>query len=165
MMVRLFAKALSARTAGAAVIAFIAFAGSASAQGVCDSGRGIFETRAKIIGQINGWSKKKVEPGLACSTFGKLQANGTQALSFMRTNKDWCHIPDDAIKSLEQQQGAVEKNRAQACKVAADYNKARKQAQQQAKQAQQQGAGAGFNAFAGPDDLSGGPRALPKGAL
>lgn len=133
-------------------------AGPAMAQGVCDTGRKLFEDRQQLIGQINSWGKKKVDPNVACSTFTKLQANGTAVIKFMGENGSWCRIPPEAVAAMEAQQKQVATSRGQACKVAADYQKALRQAEQ-AKRANEN------NIFAAPDDVTGGPRRVPSGAL
>ncbi len=148
-----FRLALAAAAMGAAL-----GTGPAMAQGVCDSGRKLFEERQQIISQINGWGKKKVDPNVACQTFTKLQGNGTAVLKFMGENASWCRIPPDAVAAIETQQKQVTNSRAQACKVAADYQKAIRQAEE-AKRANQN------NVFAAPDDVTGGPRRIPSGAL
>lgn len=125
---------------------------------VCDQGKKLFAQRQSLIEQINSWSKKKVDPGVACSTFGKLQTNGAETIKFVETNKDWCQIPEQFLTSLKDQQKAIVSNRGQACKVAAQMNQQRNQAQAAA-------AAARDNPFAGPDQVTGGPLRVPGGAL
>jgi hypothetical protein len=136
---------------------------------VCEQGRKLLQQRQAIIGQINSWSKKKVDPNTACAAFTRLQGNGSATLKWMETNKDWCQIPEDAMTGLSNAQGQIGKNRANACQVAVQFNKAKKQAIQQAQQQrakqQQQQQGAAGGAFGGADQITGGAIPVPSGSL
>lgn len=142
----------------AAMTIAIAMSAPATAQGVCDNGRKLFEERASIIQRINGWGKKQVNPNTACATFTSLQKNGEALAKFMTENQAWCRIPQDAVEGVQQQQKQVQATRAQACKVAADVAKAQREAAKAAESG-------GNSAFAGPDDVTGGARRVPQGAL
>lgn len=128
---------------------------------ICGTGRKLFEERQTIMSRINSWQKSKIDPGTACRTLTQLQGNGTKTLQWLEVNKDWCQVPDQAVDSLKTQQSQVSASRGNACKAAADYNRAATEARKQAQRAQQ-GGNAGF---AGVDDFSGAPRPVPQGAL
>ena len=55
-----------------------------------------------IVQQLNkaGGKDRKLDPRMACGTFGKLLANGEQSLKWLETNKDWCQIPDQVVDDL-----------------------------------------------------------------
>ena len=129
--------------------------GSASAQ-VCQEGAKLIQERQSIVQQLNkaGGKDRKLDPRMACGTFGKLLANGEQSLKWLDTNKDWCQIPDQVVENLKQEHTKVKEIRGQACQAAAKLTQMEKQARQQ----QQQGG----NPFGG--GLTGQYK-IPQGAL
>ncbi len=135
----------------------------------CDQGRVLLQKRQAIITQINGWSKKKVDPNTACAIFGRLQTNGSATINWMQANKEWCQVPDDALNNLTSAQAQIAKNRNSACQAAGQFNKmkkdAMKQAQQRAQQQQKQQQGGENSAFSGADDVTGGARSIPRSPL
>ncbi len=127
----------------------------------CLEGRKLFEERQSIMGRINAWQKKKVDPNTACRTLTQLQGNGTRTIKWLEVNKDWCQVPEQAAEAINAQQSQVSASRANACKAAAEFNKAAAEARKQAQRAQQGGA----PGFGGVDDFTGAPRPIPQGAL
>lgn len=116
---------------------------------------GVMQPRQKLIEQINGFSKKKTTPQVACSAFTKLGASDQKLISWVKLNKDWCHIPDEFVKNLETQSEEAGKVRGQACGMAAKQSKMMEQMKaQQRRQAE-----------SGPSGLPGSGVRLPKGAL
>jgi hypothetical protein len=149
------------------ILLLCAYTPQAHAQAdICGKGQKLFSERQTLIARINSWKTKRVDPDQACSVFGRLQNNGTQTIKWVEENKDWCQIPAQILESLQSQQGAIAKNRGQACQAAAQYNKAKKEAyakaRQQQQQQQQQGGG---GAFGGADHVTGGAMRVPQGAL
>jgi hypothetical protein len=107
----------------------------------------------EAIQKLSTGKEKKMDPKAACAAFGKLVANGTTALKWMESNKDWCQIPDQFIDGLKTDHDKVAKIRGQACGIAA------KQAEMEKKAAQ-----------SGPPGPFGGagleqPFKMPQGAM
>ncbi len=118
-----------------AVLAFLAVvffspAGTAWAQSnSCQDILPLLEERKKIVAQINSWNKggKKVDANMACSTARRLVANGDRALKWLADNKDWCSIPADFVSGFQKDQKQVSVFRTNACKAAAQAEKAEKE--------------------------------------
>jgi hypothetical protein len=115
--------------------------------------------RQGIIQKLNtaGNKDKKVEPKTACSLFGSLVQNGTNAVKWLETNKDWCQIPDAFIDNIKNDHAKSVELRGQACKVAAQQAAMEKKAREGA------GSGGGSGLLGG-GGLTGSYR-MPQGAL
>jgi hypothetical protein len=148
----------SLTTAALAGAALLVAATPASAQ-VCQEGGKLVQDRQTIIQQLTkaGGKDKKLDPRMACGTFGKLVTNGEQSLKWLEANKDWCQIPDQAVENLKQEHAKAKEIRGQACQAAAKIAQMEKQARQQQQQQQQ-----GGNPFGG--GLTGQYK-VPQGAL
>jgi hypothetical protein len=154
--------AVAALTTGLLIAGILADAAPAAAQAdVCGKGRTLFQERQSLMNRMSTWRNKKVDPGTACKTLTQLQGNGNRTLAWLNENKDWCQVPDQAVTAIKSQHAQVGSSRNNACKAAADYNKAASQARKQAQQAQQ----GGNSGFGGVDDFTGAPRPVPQGAL
>ena len=136
---------------GCALVATVA---PAAAQ-VCQEGAKFIKERQEIVQQLNkaGGKDRKLDPRMACGSFGKLVANGEQSLKWLESNKDWCQIPDQVVTNLQQEHTKVKEIRGQACQAAAKVAEMEKQARQQKQ---------GGNPFAG--GLTGQYK-IPQGAL
>ena len=147
----------SLRSFALSLLAVGALAGTAApaAAQVCQEGSKFIQERQAIVQQLNkaGGKDRKLDPRMACGTFGKLLANGEQSLKWLETNKDWCQIPDQVVENLQQEHNKVKEIRGQACQAAAKLTQMEKQARQQ-----QQGG----NPFGG--GLTGQYK-IPQGAL
>ena len=147
--------------AGLTAAALLATAGPALAQASgCQDGQKFFAERNTLGQQLQkaAGKDKKLDPRTACTVFGKLVSNGESALKWMETNKDWCQIPDQVVENIKQENEKVKGTRAQACKVAAQFNEMEKKARQAQQQQQQKGG----NPFGG--GLTGEYK-IPQGAL
>lgn len=116
----------------------------------------IAQRRQVEIDAVNKMTKKlggKLDPIAACPRFRNLTAIQSQLVSYLTTNKDWCHVPDDAMKGAIAEKAKFSSIAAKACSVAA-------QVQKQKQQAQQGGAPQNGNAFNAPEKLH-----LPTGPL
>ena len=160
---------LSALVGGAVLVA----AGPASAQ-VCQEGAKLIQERQTIIQQLNkaGGKDKKLDPRMACGAFGKLVSNGSAAIKWMDTNKDWCSIPDPFVENFKGDHAKATELRGKACAAAAQVQAMEKKA----RQAQQEGGpggggpGGGGPGAGGAGGMLGGPGLtgsfkLPQGAL
>jgi len=112
-----------------------------------------FMEREKLIAQINEFHKKKPTAELACQTFTSLSKSTSTTIAAVERDGAWCHVPDTAAPNLKTQLSQIEKAKAEACKAAADQEKAQKDGKNQQ--------------FLGgnSDDVLGGPAKLPQGAL
>ncbi len=137
----------------------LALAATPAAAQICNESGKLVQERQSIIEQLNkaGGKDKKLDPRMACGTFGKLVTNGEQSLKWLEANKDWCQIPDQVSENLKQEHTKVKEIRGQACQAAAKIAQMEKQARQQQQQQQQ-----GGNPFGG--GLTGQYK-VPQGAL
>jgi hypothetical protein len=133
----------------------LAFAQPAQAVDCTKDFADLMQPRQKLIEQINGFSKKKTTPQIACSAFTKLTAADSKVIAWVKLNKDWCHIPEEFTKTLAAQAEQSTKVRGQACGVAAKQQEMMKTMRaQQRRQAE-----------SGPSGLPGSGVRLPQGAL
>ena len=77
---------------------------------------------------LTGDKKKPVDARVACTALSKLTSNGTTALKWLETNKDWCQIPEQFMQSFKTDHANVGKMRGQACGVAAKQAEMEKKA-------------------------------------
>lgn len=144
--------------AGFAGIAFATMAFPALALD-CNSDFQAFTTRAQgITGALNASAKRnkgKLDPISACPRLRSLAAVQGEMLGYMVKNKDWCHIPDEAIASAKAARSKSSGYAVQACNAVAQIAKMKRQ------QAQQQAAGGGPQGNGGPPA----PPRLPTGPL
>jgi hypothetical protein len=152
----MFAKtvfAASALVALAATSTGAAFAQDAS----CAKGAELLKVRQGLLQSFQGGGKKpKMTAGQACARLSALSANGNQLLAWIKEHGAWCNAPDSLAAGIQGQHAQVSKVRGQACGAASKQ----RQMEALAKRQQQNPE----NPF-GPDDVTGGPRRLPAGAL
>ncbi len=117
--------------AAAVAVAIVAGAsGTAFAQASpeCQKGIELFKARIGWIQKLQSLPKKNANPITACSLLTNLGAANARVLAWTKANKDWCSIGDDQLASLQKEAQQVGSFRANACKVAAQYNKLKAQA-------------------------------------
>jgi hypothetical protein len=153
---------LALRLAFAGVVAGAVATPAAAQNAACQEGGKIMNQRQAIVAQLSSLGKDKIDPRAACPLFGKLVSNGSSALKWMDTNKDWCSIPDAFVENIKGDHAKAVELRGKACAAAAQVLALEKKARQAQ---QQEGAGAG-----GAGGMLGGPGLtgsfkLPQGAL
>ncbi|MFI4995612.1 MAG: hypothetical protein ACHQAQ_07495 [Hyphomicrobiales bacterium] len=129
----------------------------------CQKGIGLFKARITFIQKIQALPKKHADPVIACSLFSSLGGANARVLAWAKSNKDWCSIEDNQITGLETEAKQVAGIRANACKVAAEYNKLKNQAQA-AHAAAQNGQNDSFSVDMKSDPLTP-PVKIPPSAL
>lgn len=154
------AKILPAVVLGAFLAAATSHGAVAQIKG-CEDGGKLMTQRQALIARINSFKKTKMNPMQACSIFGELAGNHNRLVDWLTANASWCNIPPQAIENIKAQGGQIMSIRSKACGAVAQYKKMEQLAKQRAEQAAKGGGGA----FAGGDDVTGGPRRLPQGAL
>ena len=118
----------------AAVLSFSLLASTAPSQaqnsGCGDIQQHLVERQnlVKNFQALTGDKKKPIDARVACTALGKLTNNGTTALKWMDTNKDWCQIPEQFVQSFKADHENVGKMRNQACGVAAKQAEMEKKA-------------------------------------
>lgn len=100
-------------------------------------------------------NKGKLDPVAACPRLRNLVAIQSQMIGYMEKNKDWCHIPDDAIAGAKEGRSKTASIAGKACGMAVQIEKIKRQ------QAQQQAAGGAPGGSGGPPA----PPRLPTGPL
>jgi hypothetical protein len=133
--------------------AIVLAAGPAAAQSCQDFGKNLTE-RKDIVQKLQalGSKNKQMDPKAACSLFGNLVANGSQAMKWLEANKEWCQIPDALAENIKADHARAVDLRGKACKAAA-------QQAAMEKKAKENGSG-----LLGGDGLTGSYR-MPQGAL
>ena len=139
--------------AGAAAVALGSVPALAQSETCSQFGKTIQE-RQSIVQRLNaaGNKNKKIDPKTACSMFGELVTNGTNAVKWLEANKDWCQIPDPFIENIKAEHAKAVGLRGQACKAAAQQAVMEKKAKE------------GGGGLLGGDGLTGSFK-MPQGAL
>ena len=105
----------------------------------CNSDLGALREKATPIQAALDKNKKahggKIEPVAACSQLKALAAVQREIVSYLTKNKDWCSVPDDALKGNIQSQAQVAGFAVKACEMVV---KIKEMQAQQAKVATQQ---------------------------
>lgn len=122
---------------------FMCSAASALAQGSScqDDVQKFAEQRKTAVTALNVIAKAgkgKLDPIAACPKLKVLAAVEASFSGYLVKNKDWCSIPDDIIGNIGASLAKTQKFAAQACNVAAQVVKMKKQAATQAAAAAQQ---------------------------
>ena len=102
----------------------------ASSSSSCEADIGkLQQKRNAEIGELNKLSKKggKLDPVAACPKLRNLAATEKQMLAYMEKNQNWCSIPDSVIENVKQGSGKTAGIAGQACKIAAQVEKMKKQ--------------------------------------
>lgn len=124
--------------AGAAAASLLAPAG---ARADCNADLGALRQKSAPIQAALDRNKKahggKIDPVGACSQLKALAAVQREVVSYLTKNKDWCSVPDDAIKANVASQAQVASFAVKACDMVV---KMKEMQAQQAKMATQQAA-------------------------
>lgn len=97
--------------------------------------QGFMKRRDAIINQLKGMSKgkkKQLDATEACPKLRSLASVLGETVAYFEKNKDWCQIPDNFLEGAKQQRTQFSGQAGQACKVAAQIAKMKKQAARQA---------------------------------
>jgi hypothetical protein len=125
-----------AAAAGAAAASLLA---PAAAWADCNADIGALREKTAPIQAALDRNKKahggKIDPVAACSQLKALAAVQREIVSYLTKNKDWCSVPDDALKGNIQSQAQVAGFAVKACEMVA---KMKEMQAQQAKVAAQQ---------------------------
>jgi hypothetical protein len=111
-----------------AIVAGTSGAAFAQVSPECQKGVELFKARITWIQRLQAMPKKGANPVTACSLLNNLSSANARVLAWTKSNKDWCQIGDDQLASLQKEAQQVGSFRANACKVAAQYNKLKEQA-------------------------------------
>jgi hypothetical protein len=132
----------------------------------CQDGQKLLADRQAIVARINKLGRKNVNPADACRLFGALANNGSAAVKWAQTNKDWCQIPDPFVAGLKADHTRSLTLRTQACKAAQQQAVMAKRAKEsQASGNAQSGSGQnGGGGMLGGGGVTGEYR-IPQGAL
>jgi hypothetical protein len=96
--------------------------------------------RQGIIDQLNHLAqggKKQLDPIASCPKLRALVAAEKELVTYLTKNKDWCQVPDEALKNISASAGNSAKIANQACTVAEQMKKAQEQQAAGALNAQQ----------------------------
>lgn len=88
------------------------------------------QKRQAVIDKLNELakgSKNELDPITSCPRLRALVAAEKDLISYLKKNKDWCNIPDDAIANISDSSSKSSNIANQACKVAAQMKKAQEQ--------------------------------------
>lgn len=125
-MPRSRAKPLTALAVGAGVVLAVALApGAARAQSAeCMGMMKLLRDRVTLLQQWQGMQKKKQATApAACNLFTQLNAKVAAAIVEVEKNGTWCHVPDEVLPTLKDEQPKVSKARGDACKAASMQKK------------------------------------------
>ena len=162
-MPRSRAKPLTALAVGVGVVLAVALAPrTAQAQSAeCMGMMKLLKDRVTLLQQWQGMQKKKQATApAACNLFTQLNSKVTAAIAEVEKNGTWCHVPEQVLPTLKDEQPKVSKARADACKAASMQ---KQMEAQRARQQQQQRSAPG--PLGGGDSVVGGPIKMPQGAL
>lgn len=157
---RACAKPLAAIAVGIGVVLAVSLApGSARAQSAeCQGMIKLLQDRVNLLQQWQTMQKKKqVSAAGACNLFTQLSGKVSAAIVEVEKNGTWCHVPDQVLPGLKDEQPKVNKARGDACKAV------QMQKKMEAQRAQQQRSAPG--PLGGGDSVVGGPVKMPQGAL
>ena len=79
------------------------------------------------INQSGKATKGKLDPVASCPRLRNLAAIENEFLGYMIKNKEWCHVPDEAIANVRAGHGKTAGIAAQACNIAKQVQRARQQ--------------------------------------
>jgi len=96
--------------------------------------------RQGIIDELNHLAqggKKQLDPVASCPKLRSLVAAEKELVAYLTKNKDWCQVPDEALKNVTASAGNTSKIASRACTVAEQMKKAQEQQATGALNAQQ----------------------------
>ena len=122
----------SLRKAAFAVTALIPFVGCGTAYATdCNQDIGaLTKKRQDILDELNKLAqggKKQLDPVASCPKLRALVAVEHELVAYLKKNKDWCAVPDEAFQNISASTSKSGKVANQACTVAAKMKKAQEQ--------------------------------------
>ena len=127
----------------AAAVAVACGGGPALAQSCQEDIAKISARRQAMIEVMNRAVKAshgKLDPVTSCPKLRNLAAIEGEFVAYMVKNKEWCHVPDEALANVQTSQRKTQTMASRACGLVTQIRRARQQQQQQN---QQQAAGGG----------------------
>ena len=124
----------------AAALAALVAGGPAFAQSCNEDIAAIAARRQAVVHVLERSVKAghgKLDPVASCPVLRKLAAIEGEFGSYMVKNKDWCHVPDEAVTNVQASQRKTQTMASRACGLVTQIRRAQQQ------QRQQQAAGAG----------------------
>ena len=85
------------------------------------------QAQIEAINHSSKATKGKLDPVASCPRLRNLAAIENEFLGYMIKNKEWCHVPDDAIANVRAGHGKTAGIAAQACNIAKQVQRARQQ--------------------------------------
>jgi hypothetical protein len=88
------------------------------------------QKRQAVIDKLNELakgSKNELDPIASCPRLRALVSAEKELITYLKNNKDWCNIPDEAIANFADSSSKSSNIASQACKVAAQIKKAQEQ--------------------------------------
>ncbi|MFG1477504.1 hypothetical protein V5F53_02420 [Xanthobacter sp. V4C-4] len=108
-------------TLGVAAVAVVSALSIATAWADCQSdvvaARSELEQRGKALNEAG---KKKADPQTLCPLFRAFSTAEAKWVKFLTENKDWCQIPEQAIKQAATSQKKTNEIRDKVCQAAAN---------------------------------------------
>ncbi len=130
----------AARKALLAAAGLFLLSGGAYA-GDCNEDIGkLSQKRQGIIDELNHLAqggKKQLDPIASCPKLRSLVAAERELVAYLTKNKDWCQVPDEALKNVTASAGNTSKIANKACTVAEQMKKVQEQQAAGALNAQQ----------------------------
>ena len=125
-----------------AVLAVAALGGASAALAQsCQEDIGKLVARRQAVLEVINRSVKaghgKLDPVSSCPRLRNLVAIENEFVAYLNKNKDWCHVPDEAVTNATNSRAKMASTASRACNFASQAQRARRQQQQQ-----QQAAGA-----------------------
>lgn len=112
---------------GIALCLSAAFGGAALADDCSADIAGLSKKRQELIDNLNKAAKTspqgQLDPQVSCPKLRELSAAEQQLLAYMKKNKEWCSIPDDAVNNFSAASEKTKVIAAKACQVAEQIKK------------------------------------------
>ena len=119
----------------AAAVAVACGGGPALAQSCQEDIAKISARRQAMIEVMNRAVKAshgKLDPVTSCPKLRNLAAIEGEFVAYMVKNKEWCHVPDEALANVQASQRKTSSVASRACNVAVQVRRQQQQQQQQA---------------------------------
>ena len=104
----------------------------------------LVQRREAVLAVINKSVKAgggKLDPVSSCPRLRNLAAIEGEFVAYLDKNKDWCHVPDDAVANASASRAKMAATASRACGFAAQAARIRVLQRRQQQQQQQQAAG------------------------
>lgn len=76
------------------------------------------QQREDAVARINAFNKRRPTAQQACSAFNSLASIENRLLKWMQDNKDWCQLPDEVIKQLQDASAQTKRASGNVCTAA-----------------------------------------------